>query len=152
MPIDITAVLFMKTQPPIEPTSFVHSICSDASTASERKRSRWIKRLTPMTLMGKATAKGLEEVAKAVLAPHFHQDSSAIRKVRFPTLPIDSCESETLPHHSHVVICSGQRWGEVDQPCPFHFVITFHDIRIFADRPPRRNSLRFAPLSAITAH
>jgi hypothetical protein len=33
--------------------------------------TKYINRLTPMTLMGKATEKGLEEVAKAVLGEHF---------------------------------------------------------------------------------
>ncbi len=37
-----------------------------------------------MTLMGKATAKGLEGVARAVLAPHFHtqSDDDSPKKVR----------------------------------------------------------------------
>ena len=34
-----------------------------------------------MTLMGKATEKGLEEVARAVLAPHFHREGNVSYKV-----------------------------------------------------------------------
>lgn len=45
--------------------------------------TRHVKRLTPMTQMGKATGKSLEEVAKAVLAPVFHQDGVSAQKVRF---------------------------------------------------------------------
>lgn len=45
------------------------------------KRTRTAKRLAPMTLMGKATMEGLEEVAKKVLAPHFHQAPVTPKKV-----------------------------------------------------------------------
>lgn len=75
-------MIFFKTQEPIEPVSFVHRICSDAIESPALKRSRWVQRLTPMTLMGKATEKGLDEVARAVLAPHFHAPGEASKKVR----------------------------------------------------------------------
>lgn len=42
-----------------------------------------------MTRMAKANEKGLEEVCKAVLEPHFHADGVAPRKVN-TTLPICS--------------------------------------------------------------
>lgn len=77
-----TAVIFFQTQEPIEPVMFVHRICTDAIESSGLKRSRWVQRLTPMTLMGKATEKGLDEVARAVLGPHFHAQSQSPRKVR----------------------------------------------------------------------
>lgn len=38
-----------------------------------------------MTMMGKATEKGLEEVTKAVLGPHFHAEGVAPKKVRHPS-------------------------------------------------------------------
>ena len=82
---DISQVIFFKTQAPVEPVSFVHRICSDAVQDPDRKRSRWTRRLTPMTTMGKATEKGLEEVSKAVLAPHFHAEGVAPKKVRRPS-------------------------------------------------------------------
>lgn len=65
-------VIFFKVLPPVEPVGFVHQICSDAASSTSRKQSRSVKRLTPMTLMGKATETGLDEVARQVLAPHFH--------------------------------------------------------------------------------
>jgi hypothetical protein len=78
------AVIFFQTRAPIEPVSFVHRICADAVESSAVQRSRWVQRLTPMTLMGKATEKGLEDVARAVLAPHFHAQaqSESPKKVR----------------------------------------------------------------------
>lgn len=75
-------VLFFKTRAPIEPVSFVHSICLDAFEAPGSKKHRWIKRLTPMTRMGKATAKGLDEVSQAVLAPVFHEEGGLSKKVQ----------------------------------------------------------------------
>jgi hypothetical protein len=35
-----------------------------------------------MTLIGKATEKGLDEVAQKVLAPHFHGENTTTKKVR----------------------------------------------------------------------
>ena len=75
------SVLFFKTQAPIEPPSFVQKICSDASYSAASKKTRFVQRLTPMTRMGKATEKGLKEVSHAVLAPWFHQEGSASKKV-----------------------------------------------------------------------
>ena len=75
-------VIFFKTRQPVETVSFVHRICLDAAASARTKTSRWIKRLTPMTRMGKATEKGLEEVSKIVLAPVFHSDDATAKKVR----------------------------------------------------------------------
>ncbi|KAL8858383.1 MAG: hypothetical protein Q9178_005064 [Gyalolechia marmorata] len=49
------------------------------------KKTRHVKRLTPMARMGKATEKSLEEVAKAVLAPVFHQDGVPAQKFAIRT-------------------------------------------------------------------
>lgn len=46
-----------------------------------RKRTRFALRLTPMTLMGRASTEGLEQVALKVLAPHFHQEPFRARTV-----------------------------------------------------------------------
>ncbi|KAI9724954.1 MAG: hypothetical protein M1812_000230 [Candelaria pacifica] len=78
--LDVPCVLFFKTRDPVEPVSFVHSLCKDASLSSKQSRSRWVKRLTPMTRMGKASENGLEEVAKAVLQPYFGQEAGISRK------------------------------------------------------------------------
>ena len=80
--IDIQCVLFFKTQEPIEPTSFVHRICQDAFDGAVPKSYRWVSRLTPVTRIGKATAKGLGEVAEAVLGPVFHADGVTSKKVQ----------------------------------------------------------------------
>ncbi|KAB2576223.1 Thump domain-containing protein [Lasiodiplodia theobromae] len=78
--VDTDCIMFFKTKAPIEPVEFVRRICEGAMASSERKTGRFVKRLTPMTLMGKAQQKGLEEVAAQVLAPHFHAEGSAGKK------------------------------------------------------------------------
>jgi tRNA acetyltransferase TAN1 len=77
--VDIQCVLFFKTRKPIEPVEFVHRICQDALEGAT-KRHRWVKRLTPMTMMGKATVEGLEKVAQSVLQPVFHAEGTPARK------------------------------------------------------------------------
>lgn len=78
--IDVQCVLFFKTREPIEPVSFVRSICEAALENNTTKRTRFVKRLTPMTRMGKANEKSLEEVAKAVLGPVFHGEGKPALK------------------------------------------------------------------------
>ena len=75
------AVVFFKTRPPIEPVSFVHTICRDTANGAELTRCRFIKRLTPITSIEKATQKGLEVVASRVIAPHFHEPGQEGKKV-----------------------------------------------------------------------
>lgn len=72
-PIRIGApcLVFFKTQPPIQPESFVHSICRDAADGTSERMSRFVKRLTPVTKIGRATEAGLDEVGKEVLGPVF---------------------------------------------------------------------------------
>jgi len=74
-------VIFFKTTSPVEPVSLVKTICSDAMNNKTRKRTRFALRLTPMTLMGRASTEGLEQVALKVLAPHFHQEPFRARTV-----------------------------------------------------------------------
>ena len=74
--MDIPCVLFFKTRAPIEPVHFVHSICKDASMGAAIK-CQFIKKLTPMSMMGKASPEGLEKVASTVLQPTFHAEGTA---------------------------------------------------------------------------
>ena len=69
--IDIECVLFVKVRPPIDPVDFVHRICKEVVSKPGTAQTRYINRLTPMTVIGKATDKGLEEVGKTVLGEYF---------------------------------------------------------------------------------
>lgn len=76
-----TSVVFIKTEAPVHPVGLVKRICEDAMKNQAQKRTRFVKRLSPMTLMGRASEEGLENVARTVLAPHFHEQPSLSRKV-----------------------------------------------------------------------
>jgi len=77
----IRAVMFFRTRSPIEPVSFVEKICQDTAAGVQIQNCRYVKRLTPITACEKATTKGLESVAKQVLAPHFHGSDKEGKKV-----------------------------------------------------------------------
>jgi tRNA acetyltransferase TAN1 len=69
--LDVQCVLFFKTQPPIDPVDFVHRICEEAVQNPKGRKHRFLNRLTPMTRMGRATEKDMEDLAKEVLAKEF---------------------------------------------------------------------------------
>ena len=72
-PVHINApcVLFFKTRSPIDPADFVHRICEEVVSKPGVRRMRYVNRLTPMTIMGRATEVGLAEVGKTVLGKYF---------------------------------------------------------------------------------
>ncbi|KAI9830188.1 MAG: hypothetical protein M1826_004990 [Phylliscum demangeonii] len=77
---DVQCLVFFKLRPPLDPVSMVQRICEDAAAGRLRKRSRFVKRLTPISVMGRATEKSLDETAAEVLAPHFHQANGSAKK------------------------------------------------------------------------
>ncbi|KXT10273.1 hypothetical protein AC579_6607 [Pseudocercospora musae] len=78
--LNVPCVVFFRTRHPVDPVSFVKTICEDALKDSSHKRTRFAKRLSPMTLVGRASTEGLEKVAAEVLKPHFHQEPFKKRK------------------------------------------------------------------------
>ncbi|KAF2166214.1 hypothetical protein M409DRAFT_66703 [Zasmidium cellare ATCC 36951] len=72
--INVQCVIFIKTIAPVDPVALVKTICEEAMENRARKRTRFAQRLSPMTLMGRASTEGLEHVAQEVLAPQFHQE------------------------------------------------------------------------------
>ena len=77
---NVFIVVFFKTKSPVEPVSFVEKIMEDAAADPQRKRTRFTKRLSPMTIMDRASEEGLEKVAAEVLAPHFHTEPKVPKK------------------------------------------------------------------------
>jgi len=73
--LNLDCLLFVKTRAPIEPVDFVKTICQGVKEAAASqaggRRSRYLNRLTPITLTGKVADKGIEETARAVLANWF---------------------------------------------------------------------------------
>jgi tRNA acetyltransferase TAN1 len=68
--LNIECVLFVKTKPPVEPVDFVKRIC-EAARGGDKRKTRYVNRLTPVVSIGKATEQGIVEVARKVLAPWF---------------------------------------------------------------------------------
>lgn len=66
-------LLFMRCrQPPVEPVAFCRRICVDAATVGHGgQRARYLNRLTPVSVMVKASETGVEEGARRALAGHF---------------------------------------------------------------------------------
>lgn len=69
----IECVFFMKTVKPVEPDALVRKICEDAKRCPDprERKCKYINRLTPVFNTDKATEKGIERVARQVLAPFF---------------------------------------------------------------------------------
>lgn len=66
-------LLFMRTNPPVKPVELVKYICTDIKSSADGKtrKTRYLNRLTPVTIMGRATMSGVEDVARQVLSEHF---------------------------------------------------------------------------------
>ncbi|ROV89337.1 hypothetical protein VMCG_09648 [Cytospora schulzeri] len=74
-------LLFMRCKAPIEPVEFSRRICQDAASVGHGgAKSRYLNRLTPVTVIVKATESGLEEGAKRALADHFKLKSTEPKK------------------------------------------------------------------------
>ncbi|KAH7197763.1 uncharacterized protein B0J16DRAFT_28039 [Fusarium flagelliforme] len=69
----LDCVFFMKTVKPIEPLQLVTKICQDAKDCPDpmQRKTKYVNRLTPVFDTDKATDKGIERVARTVMASHF---------------------------------------------------------------------------------
>ncbi|KAJ5916269.1 hypothetical protein N7504_000284 [Penicillium tannophilum] len=73
MQLDIPCVVFARfNDKSVDPVKIVHELCLDAQANKDTKKSRYIKRLTPITMVKKTLSVDLEAFAKEVLKPHFH--------------------------------------------------------------------------------
>ncbi|KAF1956492.1 hypothetical protein CC80DRAFT_492053 [Byssothecium circinans] len=78
--IGTACLIFLKARKPVEPVSFVEKICQDVANGKTIARCNFVKRLTPIEAMDKASDRGLENVARQVIAPHFHGPDRAGKK------------------------------------------------------------------------
>jgi tRNA acetyltransferase TAN1 len=108
-------VFFVKTLAPVEPAKLVHKICEDARTASDPKdkKSRYINRLRPNTLMGKASESGLEQVAKQVLAPWFDLKSESGSEARNEEAEVAQGQGEERSAYSASISLISRVSGEL---------------------------------------
>ncbi|KAF6826630.1 tRNA acetyltransferase TAN1 [Colletotrichum musicola] len=69
----IECVFFMKTRPPVDPVELCRRICQDASACGDPKerKTKYINRLTPVSILDKASENGVIRAARKALAPYF---------------------------------------------------------------------------------
>ncbi|CAG8531407.1 11976_t:CDS:2, partial [Ambispora gerdemannii] len=71
--------LFNETNPPVDPTNFVHYILSDLYD-NKLKKSRFIQRLTPITKACYADMPEIIVLAKEVIGAHFHSQDEITKE------------------------------------------------------------------------
>ncbi|TGZ81196.1 hypothetical protein EX30DRAFT_306517 [Ascodesmis nigricans] len=82
--IDADCVLFFRLKSPCDPVEMVTELCKSAQTTGNR-RMKFLSRLTPVELTGKATLESIEKVAATVLKPHFHDGQEGLKFAIRPT-------------------------------------------------------------------
>ncbi|KAH7369887.1 hypothetical protein BKA65DRAFT_7169 [Rhexocercosporidium sp. MPI-PUGE-AT-0058] len=97
--LDIPCVLFFKTNPLIEPIDFVHRICKEVVATPSVRKMKYVNRLTPMTLIAKATEKGLQELESTVLRKHFNMAPDVDEE---PTSGEEKIDKE-MPNYSYAI-------------------------------------------------
>ncbi|PBP23101.1 26S protease regulatory subunit 6B, partial [Diplocarpon rosae] len=101
--LDIPCVLFFRTRKPIDPIDFVHRICKEIVANPGVRRMKYVNRLTPMTLMAKASEKGLEDLARTVLQEHFNLAEKAGDKEIFKREEVEEEVSGTKTNYSYAI-------------------------------------------------
>jgi tRNA acetyltransferase TAN1 len=67
-------VVLYRIDKSIDPVKLVHDICEEARANPDQRKSRWIKRMIPITQIRKVLSVDLTAFAKEVLQPSFHTD------------------------------------------------------------------------------
>lgn len=77
----MVAVVFFRCFGPIDPVVLAKRVVEDAAANPSRKRTRFTHRLSPMTILERASEEGLAKACDNVLKPHFHDEGVLPRKV-----------------------------------------------------------------------
>lgn len=88
--LDIPCVSFLRLPPKssLDPVEIVHRICLEAAKPNSKQRSRYVRRLTPISYLAKTLKQGLETVSEEVLPHHFGPDENGdVRSVKFAIRP-----------------------------------------------------------------
>ncbi|KAL9106947.1 MAG: hypothetical protein Q9227_008070 [Pyrenula ochraceoflavens] len=84
--LDIECVSFMKLASHLDPVSIVHHFCAEAQSNPGRKRTRFVQRMTPMSLIRKKLPSGLDELCDIVLKTAFHHGAPPKKFAIRPTV------------------------------------------------------------------
>lgn len=71
--VQTECVFFVKTKAPVEPIEFCRRACEQAKACTNllERKTKYINRLTPVTIMDKASDNGVERAIRHALAPCF---------------------------------------------------------------------------------
>ncbi|KAF7114087.1 hypothetical protein CNMCM5793_007067 [Aspergillus hiratsukae] len=84
--MEMPCVTFIRFDKSIDPEKLVHEICLDAHANPEKKRCRWVQRMTPVRSIRKTLSVDLEAFAKEILKPHFHSGGLSKKYAIRPTV------------------------------------------------------------------
>ncbi|CEJ56333.1 hypothetical protein PMG11_02541 [Penicillium brasilianum] len=70
--LEMPCVIFVRLEKTVDPVELVHRLCAEAQANPETKKSRYVKRMTPVTEVRKTLSVDLEAFACEILKPHFH--------------------------------------------------------------------------------
>jgi tRNA acetyltransferase TAN1 len=79
-------VTFIRFDKSIDPEKLVHEVCLDAHANPEKKRCRWVQRMTPVRSIRKTLSVDIEAFAKEILKPHFHSGGPPKKYAIRPTI------------------------------------------------------------------
>lgn len=74
--LDMPCVYFVKTRPPIDPVRLVEFTCEVGKT---KKMTRYTQRLIPIVRTTGVSLDDLEELAKSLIDPLFHEGQEGIK-------------------------------------------------------------------------
>lgn len=84
--LEMPCVLFARVNDTIDPVQLVHRLCTEAQANPQTKKSRYIKRLTPVVSIRKTLSVELEPFIKEMLKPHFHSGGGPKKFAIRPTM------------------------------------------------------------------
>lgn len=110
--LDVPCVSFARFPPnsKLDAVDIVHQICLRAADPASAQQSRFIKRLTPVSNLGKALGQGLERACEAVLPGHFGAESGTVKFAIRPTVR----NNEKLDRETIIKLAAGkvQEYGQ----------------------------------------
>ena len=85
---------FIRTDTSIDPVQMVYDLCVAARANAEQKKSRWIKRMIPISQIRKTLSVELQDFAREIVGPYFHSNTSP-KKVGQSSHLVLYCISDT---------------------------------------------------------
>ncbi|KAJ5493110.1 hypothetical protein N7539_001856 [Penicillium diatomitis] len=70
--LEMPCVIFVRLDKSIDPVKLVHRLCTEAQASPDLKKSRYVKRMTPVTEVRKTLSVDVEAFARQILKPVFH--------------------------------------------------------------------------------